>query len=761
MGRDDELENLHQQLQACDRVAISAVSGMGGVGKTELALQYAQGKTAAYPAGRAWFRVRGGDLGAQILTFGRVQLGLEPPDELDDVAAQVQWVWARWRPPTGAALLVLDDVSDYEEIRAFLPQDVRFKVVCTTRLQTLSLGFEPLPLQVLDLEDALDLLRSLVGASRIDADLAAASAICEWLGRLPLGLELVGQYLHERSSLSLAKMLERLQNKRLEQKALQGPTYETTAEQGVRDAFELTWQDLTPEAQTVACVLSVFALAPIPWALVEMSLSDWDEEDLEDVRDGVLVKQSLVQVNTEETYQLHPLIREFLRTKTKVLFCDSILNTKIRLLRNVILTKPLIKKWLENLSCLKWDAEDEIDFDNMPDIDIGKNILSSYEGYSELLAPLSNSFFCTKILSQNMKLGVLSYQKNNFRKLLTAFLENRQDSTEKITIIPHKFNALETLFEETFKDQKRHPLYKEFYTYKWCRYKIETINPNVLFWCSYAHSDFVNDLTELVFDVRLPTRDPNLVFDSAWCAAMYLCRGNHFNWFSFRKYVQEIPISDIKNSLESINSQRFSIPMKYCIENLKNYTQMDKIDCLNLPKEISRFRERNFPDKYTILNYVNYVYGEALKSYNRIVSELFSGFSTELLDNSIFSCNLVGIIVPPKTQKDSIEIKYYVEINNTCSYPTANFSLSEDGEFEDKPRYEAARKAYSYSRVKKSLSGFSYSQKQTPFSTSWLGNYPITGLVYKWLIDELSKSNWIQPHKTNLQKYASFPCWNP
>jgi hypothetical protein len=49
VGREKELINLHEQLQQPRTVAISAVAGMGGVGKTELAIKYAKEHEADYP----------------------------------------------------------------------------------------------------------------------------------------------------------------------------------------------------------------------------------------------------------------------------------------------------------------------------------------------------------------------------------------------------------------------------------------------------------------------------------------------------------------------------------------------------------------------------------------------------------------------------------------------------------------------------------------------------------------------------------------
>ncbi|MEW6498120.1 MAG: NB-ARC domain-containing protein, partial [Cyanobacteriota bacterium] len=134
VGREEALATLHQQLQQSDRVAISAIAGMGEVGKTELALQYAhihwQQKT--YPGGVCWLMARELDLGTQIVAFARAHLQLHPPKDLD-LPSQVAFCWRHW--PSGEVLVVLDDVTDYQKVKPHLPPcKSRFKVLITTRV---------------------------------------------------------------------------------------------------------------------------------------------------------------------------------------------------------------------------------------------------------------------------------------------------------------------------------------------------------------------------------------------------------------------------------------------------------------------------------------------------------------------------------------------------------------------------------------------------------------------------------------------------
>jgi tetratricopeptide (TPR) repeat protein len=314
VGRDKDIKNLHEQLQEKERVSITAVvTGMAGVGKTELALQYSllSEKELNYPGGICWISVRERSVGEQLLGFAKSQLGLFPDEDLK-LEQKLSFCWSNWQPP-GDVLIVLDDVNKYEEIEQYLPPPKqRFRLLVTTRKKWLAQSFQRLELEVLDKDSALELLMSYVEHSRIEAEQKEAEGLCEDLGFLPLGLELVARYLERKPNLSLAKTRERLG---LKHKSLERFSKDMTAERGVAAAFELSWKELDKDDKELGCLLSLFAAAKIPWNLVEQCLSDVDEEDLEDIRDEKLIHLSLLQSLGDNCYEFHPLIREFFRNK--------------------------------------------------------------------------------------------------------------------------------------------------------------------------------------------------------------------------------------------------------------------------------------------------------------------------------------------------------------------------------------------------------------------------------------------------------------
>jgi tetratricopeptide (TPR) repeat protein len=314
VGRDVKLIELHEQLQNNKRIAITAIAGMGGIGKTELALQYAieQLQQGQYLAGICWLRARDREIATDIVTFAQVHLGLSLPDQLE-IEDQVRFCWQRW--PEGEALVVLDDVTDYQAIEPYLPPaDPRFKLLITTRLD-LGRSVQKIAIEELDKDSAIALLESLVGGERVRSQLADAQALCKWVGYLPLALELLGRFLARKLDWSIGILLQALDEKRLAAKALVETENGMTGQLGVAAALELSWQELNDAEQELACVLGMFAIAPIPWSLVEGCQPEVEPDDLEDIRDNGLMARSLLKRVGEGSYQLHQIVQEYFRIK--------------------------------------------------------------------------------------------------------------------------------------------------------------------------------------------------------------------------------------------------------------------------------------------------------------------------------------------------------------------------------------------------------------------------------------------------------------
>ncbi|WP_335039099.1 NB-ARC domain-containing protein,Caspase domain-containing protein [Nostoc sp.] len=186
VGRDEQIEQLHQLLQANDVVAITDVTGQGGVGKTELAIQYSWQYLEDYSGGCCWLNPQGINLGTQLVEFGVVNLpNFNLPDGLS-LAGQVAYCWKKWQ--AGKVLLIFDDVKDWMQIKPYLPpKGSRFKVLITTRLNT-GLAYPSLPLGGLSEDGALELLAKLLGDEYVQQNTETAKEICKLIGYSPIAL---------------------------------------------------------------------------------------------------------------------------------------------------------------------------------------------------------------------------------------------------------------------------------------------------------------------------------------------------------------------------------------------------------------------------------------------------------------------------------------------------------------------------------------------------------------------------------------------
>ncbi|WP_205127317.1 tetratricopeptide repeat protein [Okeania hirsuta] len=318
MGREKELAQLHELLKNHQRVAIASISGMGGVGKTELSRRYAHANKSAYPGGICWLEVPTENVGIQILRFAENNLGLILPEEED---LKLRYCWQNWSE--GEALLIYNDVTDYKsQVKPFLPPDLsRFRVLLTTR-KSFGKAFRELPLDVLKPLAAMQLLKSILGRDRVlqEPQEAKARELLKWLGYLPLAIELVGRYLDEyweslnRDNSALTKMLQRLQGKSLEHRAMSANEL-INYPHGVAEAIALSWDRLDAQTQVISLLLGLYALAPFRLFLDRIE----DDKVLEvwEIALGDLLNLHLVKNVESGVYSLHPLVRKFLQMKLR------------------------------------------------------------------------------------------------------------------------------------------------------------------------------------------------------------------------------------------------------------------------------------------------------------------------------------------------------------------------------------------------------------------------------------------------------------
>ena len=313
---DVTLQKIHDKLKENQGVIVCAVEGMGGVGKTELALQYAAEYKDKYTA-QYFLSLRESTLGREVIRLASPYIPLPEPLKSESVEQQAAWYWKNWLPDQGEMLVILDDVTDSGNIPELaMPRDPRVKVLITTRRQKLRLGFESLKLETLSEAKAVAMLKSILGAPRVEVEIKTVKAICKTLGYLPLGLELVGEYLWQNEHLSFADLQEQLS---LADESLArerpGKCY---AQRGVAAAMQLSWENLSTAAQQVAMWLGLFAPVEICWDLVvELgAFVELSSAEFKPARNELNRLHLIKPINPKgDFYTLHSLIHDFLRDK--------------------------------------------------------------------------------------------------------------------------------------------------------------------------------------------------------------------------------------------------------------------------------------------------------------------------------------------------------------------------------------------------------------------------------------------------------------
>ncbi|WP_069887248.1 NB-ARC domain-containing protein, partial [Streptomyces luteocolor] len=347
-GREAEVELLTETLRAAasgTTMAVATLTGLGGVGKTALAVHAAHALREQFPDGQLYVDLRGADpapgvdSGSALTGFLRA-LGVPEsavPDGLDQQTALYRSLLSGRR-----VLVLLDNARDTAQVRPLLPGAPGCAVLVTSRSRTIALpGARLVDVEMMDETQALGLLSAMVGPDRVAAEPASAAELVALCGGLPLAVRIAAARLAARPGRSVADLAVRLrdEHRRLDELRMD--------DLGVEATFRLGYEALEPD---LAHAFRMVALCYMPsfcrgaaGALLDVS----DEEAEETVER--LVDAGLMEPHGEDRYRFHDLVRLFARRQcereespreradARLRFLDYVLATVITAIRR---TKP-------------------------------------------------------------------------------------------------------------------------------------------------------------------------------------------------------------------------------------------------------------------------------------------------------------------------------------------------------------------------------------------------------------------------------------
>jgi hypothetical protein len=257
-GREEILAELATRLEDGRAAALTqAIVGLGGVGKSQTAIEYCHRHRSAYETGVFWVDASSAE--ALVAHYAEVAqarglVGREVP--VNDAAQALRSYLA-----AGAGwLMVLDNADEPDAIRHLLPPNTNGHVLVTSRASAPGIGRgKPIAVDVLPLNQATDLL--LDRGRRQPDERAAAQELAVALGQLPLALEQAGAYLNHQQ-VAIGDYLASFRRRRLDLLERFGPEqgeYHAT----VATTWEISFQKVERESPAAAEALSVCGfLAP-------------------------------------------------------------------------------------------------------------------------------------------------------------------------------------------------------------------------------------------------------------------------------------------------------------------------------------------------------------------------------------------------------------------------------------------------------------------------------------------------------------------
>ncbi|GIM88544.1 tetratricopeptide repeat protein [Paractinoplanes toevensis] len=307
VGRAADLDQLRRAARAGDAVVISALEGMAGVGKTQLAVHAGHLLAAEKAFDRVLFvNLRGfhadpaqppADPAAVLDGFLRL-LGVPGhriPHELDARTAAYRSRLAGVR-----ALVVLDNAATAGQVRPLLPEAPGCLTLITSRHRLTDLRrADHLAVDVFTRAEAMTFLAGALPGVPIGADPDAAARIAERCGCLPLALSLIAGHIRKTPGWTLTDHADRLDERRDERRL----------DSGVELSLELSYRHLPADRQRMLRLLALHPGQDFD-AYAAAALTDLD---LPASRAGLtaLLDDHLVQESAPGRFTFHDLVRAY------------------------------------------------------------------------------------------------------------------------------------------------------------------------------------------------------------------------------------------------------------------------------------------------------------------------------------------------------------------------------------------------------------------------------------------------------------------
>ncbi len=273
-GREEAMRGLAESLQsqhhAAAVVARQAIHGLGGIGKTRLAIEYAWENRQRYSALLFVPANTAEDLRRSLVSLcDPLVLNLPEQTALEEESRGAAAI--RWLEQHPGWLLIFDNVDTEQaagEVEKLLPALQRGHVLITSRLSEWGEGVDPMRLDVLDAEvSAAFLLERTAGKRRVaETDEADAAALAEELDGLALALEQAGAFVR-RMRCSLGDYLTRWRSR---EEAVRGwcDWRQVKYEKSVAVTWETTVEQLPADARALLRLLSWLAPELVPVELL-------------------------------------------------------------------------------------------------------------------------------------------------------------------------------------------------------------------------------------------------------------------------------------------------------------------------------------------------------------------------------------------------------------------------------------------------------------------------------------------------------------